>query len=473
MPDLDRRNILKAAAGLPMLAGAARTRRPNIVFLLTDDQGYGDLGCHGNPVIRTPNLDRLHGESVRFTDFHASPTCAPTRTSLMTGRHEFRSGVTHTIYERERLSLKATTIAQVLKAAGYSTGIFGKWHLGDAAPYQPDKRGFDEVFIHGCGGIGQKYPGTCADAPGNTYFNPAILHNGRFERTEGYCTDVFFRQATRWIGERRRSKAPFFAYIATNAPHEPLQCPPEYIDLYRGRVPDDMTARYFGMITNIDDNAGRLLARLKDWGIERDTLFVFMTDNGGTAGVKLFNAGMRGMKNTPYQGGTRVPAFFRWPGTFSPGDVSALTAHIDFFPTFAELAGARIPAGLSLDGRSLVPLLRNPKARWADRLLFTHIGRWPKGKAADSKYAQCRVRSPRFSMINMGRGREGWELYDLKADPGETTNVAAREPSVVAELNRAYDRWWDEVLPALENEDAVPPEAPPYHEIFRRQFGQN
>jgi hypothetical protein len=187
-----RRDFCAAIAGSAAAASAQSRPRPNIVFVLTDDQGYGDIAAHGNPVIKTPNLDRLYGESVRFTDFHASPTCAPTRTALMTGRHEFKSGVTHTILERERMSLKSTTIAQVLRAAGYATGIFGKWHLGDAEPYQPGQRGFEETFIHGCGGIGQDYPGTCADAPGNTYFDPVIRHNGRFERTHGYCSDVFF-----------------------------------------------------------------------------------------------------------------------------------------------------------------------------------------------------------------------------------------------------------------------------------------
>jgi arylsulfatase len=183
MSTMNRREFC-ATIGTAALAAAQPAKRPNIVFILTDDQGYGDLHCHGNTVVKTPNLDLLHRQSVRFLDFHASPTCAPTRTSLMTGRHEFRSGVTHTIQERERMSLKATTVAQVLKSAGYTTGIFGKWHLGDAAPYQPGRRGFDETFIHGCGGIGQVYPGTCADAPGNSYFNPAILHNGSFEKTK-------------------------------------------------------------------------------------------------------------------------------------------------------------------------------------------------------------------------------------------------------------------------------------------------
>src|SRR3989442_11136460 len=213
-----------ALAGADTLAGS----RPNIIFILTDDQGYGDMSCHDNPVLRTPNIDRLHDEGVRFLDFHVSPTCSPTRAALMTGRHEFRNGVTHTLLERERLTLKATTIAQVLKSAGYTTGIFGKWHLGDEDAYQPGQRGFDEVFIHGAGGIGQTYAGSCGDAPGNTYFNPALRHNGQFEKTQGYCTDLFFAQAVKWMDTRRKGGSPFFAYITPNAPHAPLQCPEAY-----------------------------------------------------------------------------------------------------------------------------------------------------------------------------------------------------------------------------------------------------
>ena len=225
-----------AAGGRDATAGGAGDR-PNIVLVMPDDVGYGDFACLGNPVIRTPHIDAFHRESVRLADFHVSPTCAPTRCALLTGRHEFKSGVTHTILERERMSLKATTLAQVLKSAGYSTGVFGKWHLGDEARYQPGRRGFDEVFIHGGGGIGQTYPGSCGDAPGNTYFDPAILHNGTFEKTEGYCTDSFFGRALTWMDERRKGDAPFFAYITPNAAHAPLQCPDEYSRRYAGKVP--------------------------------------------------------------------------------------------------------------------------------------------------------------------------------------------------------------------------------------------
>ena len=243
---------------------AAAASHPNIIFILTDDQGYGDLSCTGNPILKTPNIDRLHDGGVRFTDCHVGPTCSPTRAELNTGRHEFRNGVTHTIFERERLTLNATTLAQVLKSAGYTTGIFGKWHLGDEAAYQPNRRGFDEAFIHGAGGIGQTFPGSCGDAPGNTYFSPALLHNGKFERTQGYCTDIFFAQALTWI-DAVKGKQPFYAYIALNAPHTPLQVPPEYEQRYAGKVGAN-AAKFFGMIANIDDNVGQLLAKLKAWG---------------------------------------------------------------------------------------------------------------------------------------------------------------------------------------------------------------
>src|SRR4051794_25136048 len=324
--------IMIALAPATLAADPLAGKKPNIVFVLTDDQGYGDISAHGNPILKTPNMDRLHAEGVRFTDFHVSPTCSPTRSALLTGRHEFKNGVTHTIHERERLAPKAVTLAQVLKTAGYSTGIFGKWHLGDEPNHWPDKRGFDEMFIHGGGGIGQTFPGSCGDAPGNKYFDPTILHNGKFERTNGYCTDVFFRQAERWIDSAKGTK-PFFAYITPNAAHAPLDVPEKYFRRYQGKV-GDQVAKFYGMIENIDENLGRLLGYLKRSGLSDDTIVIFLTDNGTTAGAAIFNAGMRGSKNTPYQGGTRVPSFWRWPKGFRGGvDCNALTSHIDIFPT--------------------------------------------------------------------------------------------------------------------------------------------
>ncbi|MDX1944195.1 MAG: arylsulfatase [Pirellulaceae bacterium] len=462
-------------SALPLVALAEAPAKPNIILVMTDDQGYGDLACHGNPVIKTPHLDAFYKAAVRFTDYHVSPTCSPTRSSLLTGRHEFKNGITHTIHERERLTLKAFTVAQLLKSAGYATGIFGKWHLGDEAEYQPGRRGFDEVFIHGAGGIGQSYPGSCGDAPGNKYFNPTILHNGKFEKTQGYCTDVFFNQATRWIDEQRQAGKPFFAYITPNCPHGPLDCPAEYEQPYKGQVPPNV-AKFFGMITNIDDNFGRLMAKLREWSLERDTLVIFQTDNGTATGHNFFNAGMRGQKGTAYQGGTRVPALWRWPAGFAGGrDIGQLTAHLDVFPTFAEITGAKIPAEWAdkLDGRSLVPLLKDEKtAAWPDRLLVTHVGRWEKGEAADNHYAACSIRNSRFTLVNAARQGEKWELFDLVADPGEKTNVIDQHPEVAKKLKAALDAWWVEVTPLLVNEDAVGPAENPYKVLYRQQFGQ-
>ena len=464
--------IAAAVLLLALAANVLAAARPNIILVLTDDQGYGDMSCHGNPILRTPNLDRIHAEGVRFTDFHVSPTCSPTRSALLTGRHEFRNGVTHTIFERERLTLSATTVAQVLKSAGYATGIFGKWHLGDEPAYQPGRRGFDEVFIHGGGGIGQTYAGSCGDAPNNRYFDPAILHNGTFERTRGYCTDVFFAQALKWIASVK-GRQPFFAYIAPNAPHAPLQVRPEDEQRYAGKVPEK-TAKFFGMIANIDDNLGRLLKRLEEWGIERDSLLVFMNDNGTAGGADVFNAGMRGQKGTPWAGGTRAASFWRWPGRFKPADVEQLAAHVDFFPTIAELAEVKLSAAVAaqVEGRSLVPLLENPHAPWPDRTLITHVGRWERGKASEAKYRNCSIRNARWQMVNPGAsGEKHWQLFNVKTDLGETNDVSAANPEVVRDLEAAYDRWWDSVQQQLVNEDAVGPAVNPFKELYWRQFG--
>jgi arylsulfatase len=462
-------------SGNAIAAEPLANKKPNIVFVLTDDQGYGDISAHGNPVLKTPNLDRLHDEGVRFTDFHVSPTCSPTRSALLTGRHEFKNGVTHTILERERLTPKATTLAQVLKSAGYTSGIFGKWHLGDEQDRWPSNRGFDEMFIHGCGGIGQSYAGSCGDAPGNTYFDPTILHNGTFEKTKGYCTDVFFGQATRWIESVKGKDKPFFCYITTNAPHAPLQVRAEDEARYKDKVKQANVAKFFGMIANIDDNVGRLLDKLKEWGLEKDTLVIFMNDNGGTEGVSIFNAGMRGQKATPWLGGTRAASFWRWPGILQPAACDRLTAHIDLFPTLAEIAGARLSDEVKkqVEGRSLVALLQNPKAEWSDRTLFTHVGRWPKGaKVDDYKHAGCSVRTTRWQMVSAGKGKQKWELFDVTADPGEKVDLAEKHPDVVKKLDTEYDAWWESLPPYLVNEDAIAPRENPFKELYWKQFGK-
>ena len=460
--------------------------RPNILFLLTDDQGYGDVSAHGNPILKTPNIDKLYGQSLRFTNWFNSPTCSPTRSALLTGRHEFRNGITHTILERERMDPKATTLAQVLKKAGYTTGIFGKWHLGDEDAYQPGSRGFDEVFIHGGGGIGQTYPGSCGDAPGNKYFNPAILHNGTFVKTQGYCTDVFFAQAKKWI-ESLDGKKPFYCYLATNVPHGPYNAKPEDKALYAGKTPDDDSASFFGMIHNLDLNLGSMMEWLEQRGLAKNTLVVMINDNGGTAGVKVFNAGMHGAKGSPWLGGTRGMSFWSWPGHITPANCGALTSHIDFFRTISKLAGADLTPDLldqSSEGRNLLPLLENPAAPWEDRNLFTHVGRWPKGtNPDDAKYAGCAVRDTRYTLVSEG-GRRGpkaqaapgnkpnWQLFDVIEDPAQSKDIAAEKPEVVARLSATYDKWWESLRGQIDlNEKAIGPKLNPFAERFWKQFG--
>ncbi len=474
---------LLAFAACSQAAETLTGKRPNIIFILTDDQGYGDISAHGNPILKTPNLDRLHNEGVRFLDFHVSPTCAPTRSALFTGRHEFRNGVTHTIYERERLTLKATTLPQILQQSGYATGIFGKWHLGDEAEYQPGRRGFDEVFIHGAGGIGQAYPGSCGDAPGNSYFDPYILHNGVFEKTKGYCTDVFFRQAESWV-EKTKGTKPFFCYIPTNAPHGPLDVPESYEALYKDKVPiqgrpalgkTPSAAKYFGMIANIDENVGKLLDKLRLWDLERDTLVIFMNDNGGTAGCRIFNAGMRGQKGSPWLGGTRASSFWRWPGTLTPVDVKPLCAHVDFFRTITDLTGSKISPELQkqVEGRSLLPLLQNPSAPWEDRTLFTHVGRWEQGQPPETgKYSQCSVRTTQWHLVNEGRAnKKSWQLFDIAKDPGEAQNVAAQHPEIVSKMDADYEKWWSATVSLMVNEGVPLAAENPFKILFEKQYG--
>lgn len=469
---------LVAALCLAAFAFSANGRnspvRPNIILVMPDDVGYGDYACLGNPIMQTPAVDAFKQESLLLTQFHVSPTCAPTRSALMSGRHEFKNGVTHTIHERERLNLKTFTLAQMLKSAGYTTGIFGKWHLGDEEGYRPEKRGFDEVYIHGGGGIGQTYAGSCGDAPKNTNIDPALWHNGKFEKTKGYCTDLFFAQAIRWMDAQRAADKTFFAYIPLNAAHVPHVLPKEYYRHYLGKsgVTED-TAKFFGMIENIDSNFGTLLRKLDEWKLSDRTLVIYLgSDNGGTAGVRIFNAGMRGGKGTAWEGGTRVPCFFRWPGVIQGGtECAALTAHIDMFPTLAEIARATLPdaARQQVEGRSLWPMLQNPQSAWPDRTLVTHVGRWGPG-ASPEKFGKCSIRNTRFSLV---REQADWALYDLRQDPGQQTNVAADHSDVVRSLAADYDAWWDAVVPCLVNENAhnTAPKINPFKELYWQQFG--
>lgn len=408
---------------------------PNVVLVITDDQGYGDLSCHGNPILRTPNLDALHAESVRFTDFHVSPTCSPTRGALMSGHYTNRAGTWHTIMGRSILFEGEMTLGEAFAAGGYATGMFGKWHLGDNYPYRPEDRGFETVVRHGGGGIGQT-----PDVWDNAYFDDSYFCNGVIEKRHGFCTDVFFDEAKKFIKDAANEDKPFFAYLATNAPHGPMHCPEEYSAPYLWQVPEKQ-ANFFGMIANIDNNVGKLRAWLRSEGLADNTVFIFMTDNGTAAGARVHNAGMRGNKGSQYEGGHRVPLFVHWPagGMDQPLDVDRLSAHIDLLPTLQDLCGLPARDDYQLDGVSLVPLLEDPQVAWPERVVITDSQRVLNPR----KWKSSSTMTQRWRLVN------GKELYEISKDPGQRNNVAKDHPDVVEKLRDAYETWWKSLQPAL------------------------
>ncbi|WP_296635649.1 arylsulfatase [Polaribacter sp.] len=467
-----------------------QTKTPNIILIVTDDQGYGDISAYGSPDVATPNIDKLKSESINLEDFQVSPTCAPTRAAMMSGKHPFKTGVTHTVLERERMALGITTLPEVLKKGGYITGLFGKWHLGDEKEYQPINRGFDEVFMHGAGGIGQTFVGSCADVPDNKYIDPIINHNGKFVQTKGFCTDIFFTQTLSWVKENATKKKPFFAYLATNAPHGPFIAPDSYKEKFKKKKYPKSAQGFYGMIENIDDNMGILLKKLNDWGIADNTVLIFMSDNGKTTGGankvhgKTYNAGLKGFKGSVNEGGTKVPFFIRWPKHFTAGQkIDVLLNHYDILPTLAEIAGVDISNLKDLDGRSFLAHLKSKKTNTEDRYRFFHTGRWPidatnipnellrkkwigtpeTSKPENSKYKKCAVRNQRFRLVN------NVELYDIINDPGETKNIISEHPDVVAKMRTAYDEWWKNVKPYMINENLPLATEKPYWVNYNKQ----
>ena len=455
---------------------AAEQSKPNFVFILTDDQGYGDVGRHGHPLLETPNLNELHDQSVRFEKFYVSPSCSPTRAALLTGMHEFRNGVTHTIAPREHLNLRAVILPQLLKSAGYRTGFIGKWHLGNDGNYAPANRGFDW---------------SCTNAGGpRVHFNPLFIRNGRRDQRQGYREDLFFDEAMTFIKES--NDTPFFCYLSTYSPHAPLAAPDKFIAPFRGNVDDDQAA-YLGMVANLDYNLGRLTEFLREQKLDGNTILIFMNDNGQTHGLDVFNANMRGSKCTIWQGGSRAMSFWKWTDKWRPHQVNNLTSHLDVLPTLCDLAGAAIPDKLQpkLEGFSLRPLLESTRSLvWHDdRLLFHHVGRWPSGLAAVHKYAMASVQTGDYLLIRSHpcdnaaceqyssqcttlrsvedganratytsknaqfhwgvtpRGR--WSLFDLRNDRACQKDLSARKRELTARLAKAYDNWWDSLYPTM------------------------
>ncbi|MEY3894487.1 MAG: Arylsulfatase [Verrucomicrobiota bacterium] len=454
----------------------ARADKPNILFILSDDQGYGDLGKHGHPLLKTPHLDGLYSDGVSFENFHVSPSCSPTRAALLTGMHEFRSGVTHTTSPREQPARDAVLLPELLKGAGYRTGFIGKWHLGNDSGYRPEDRGFE-------------WTSTNAGGP-REHFDPVIIRNGAREERQGFREDVLFDEAMDFIKES--GDKPFFCYLASYSPHAPLAAPESAIAPFRGKVTDGQAA-YLGMISNLDDNVGRILNFLKERDIEKNTIVIYMNDNGVTEGLDVYNASMRGCKCTVWEGGTRAMSLWRWPGKWPAHTVKNLTAHLDVLPTLCEVAGLKPPEALAskLEGFSLTPLLESDKpAEWhEERMLFSHVGRWPGGLAAAHKHAMCSVRQRHHLLLRsvpcddpacndnegqcatLRRVKAGarkatytednaqihwgvtppgkWALYDVSSDPGCTKDLFSGDASRVAKMEQAYDRWWDQVYPQM------------------------
>lgn len=421
------------------ISGALAASQPNVLVVMTDDQGFGDASFQGNPVLKTPNLDALARSGVRFTDFLASPTCSPSRASLMTGRHEFRSGVTHTIEGRNLLRLGVPTLAQAFASAGYRTGIFGKWHLGDSRPFHPLDRGFHHALLVGGGATGQT-----PDFWGNTMFNPHLQEGGNWKPFQGYMTDIFVDEALKWT---RAEKQPWFCYLPLNAPHVPLQIGEEWVKPYLDAGLPENLAKFYGMISNLDAALGRMLAELAKDGLDRETIVIFLGDNGTALGGSPrpgdFNGGLRGTKGSAYQGGVRIPAVFSWPGHFPANrTVPTLSSLCDVLPTLAQACGLDTAAFPKSDGRSLLPilLLGDQPPDWQDRILPTHVARWSSKTPVEKlPFLNASVRNQRYSLVN------GKELYDLESDPGQSNDISKSNPKIRDDLREAHLKWWESV----------------------------
>jgi arylsulfatase A-like enzyme len=445
-------NRLLAAFALLISALPAAGKPPNVVLVVTDDQGYGDLGCHGNPVLKTPNIDQFAAQAVECTHFYVSPVCAPTRASLLTGRYHFRTGVVDTFNGRALMRPDELTLGQMFSAAGYRTGIFGKWHLGDNFPLRPQDRGFHEVLMLRGGGIGQP-----SDPPGTSYYRPVLEHNGRLEKFDCYCTDLFTDLAIKFI--EPPDDRPFFVYLPYNCPHTPLEAPEAETATYQRAdltsvlkpgpktLRRDQLAKLYGMETNIDSNFGRLLAKLEELKLADKTIVVFLSDNGPQE--NRYNAGLRGLKGSVHEGGIRVPFFVRWPagGVGGGRKVHDACAHIDILPSLAAACGLRVPRDRAIDGIDLLPRWRGEGPALADRTLYFQ---WHRGDVP-TRFRACAVREPQYKLVQSageretGRYEPKFELFDIVADPNETNDISASRSGVVVRMKAAYERWFADV----------------------------
>lgn len=408
--------------------------KPNVIIILADDQGYGDLSCHGNPVLKTPHLDRLHDESIRLTDFHVAPMCTPTRGQLLTGVDALRNGAMNVSSGRTLLRSQFPTMAEIFATNGYRTAIFGKWHLGDNYPYRPQDRGFQESIW-----FPSSHISSASDFWNNDYFDDVYWHNGVRRPFKGYCTDVFFSKAMDWMRDCSDDKKPFFCYLALNAAHGPLFVPEKYRRSYLNQKKS--IASFFGMIANIDENIGLLETFLKEKGLRENTILIFMTDNGTATGDSVYNAGMRGKKISLYDGGHRVPFFICWPGgkLQKPTDLSLLTEAQDVLPTVIDLCQLQKPR-LQGDGTSLAHVLRGESNAITDRMLVTQFSRMDK---------PVPWKGDATVMWNQWRLVANTELYDISTDPGQQRNVINEFPDIARKMRDHYQSWWKTVEPTI------------------------
>lgn len=428
--------------------------RPNVIVIMTDDQGYGEFSCNGNPITSTPNIDRLAKEGVRFVDFHVSPMCTPTRGQLMSGLDAFRNGAINVSSGRTLLRPELKTMANVFQDAGYRTGHFGKWHLGDNYPFRPEDRGFDEAIW-----FPSSHINSVPDYWDNDYFEDTYIHNTKREKYDGYCTDVFFREAMKWI-DGPQDKRPFFAYIALNAAHWPWFVPDSYRSAVRAAMnnhPDVVKSlkpnqkkdlvSFLAMGANIDDNVGLLDQFLERIGQKDNTIVVFLTDNGSTMGIHYYNARMRGSKTTLWEGGHRVPCFVRWPsGITNPGEIDTLCHVQDLMPTLADLCGIKSHLPTMLDGASLRPLIDDRTSKLADRMLVINYSRMPTFKVTyTTDNPAIPHRDGACVMWKHWRLIENRELYNVEDDIQQDHNVADKHPEIVAKMRSHLEQWWDEV----------------------------
>ncbi len=437
--------------------------KPNVIIILTDDQGFGDMGCHGNPVAVTPEMDRLHDESVRLHDFHAAPMCTPTRGQMMSGLDAARNGALNVSSGRSLMRAGLKTLPDLFKAAGHRTGLFGKWHLGDNYPYRPQDRGFEESLW-----FPSSHISSVPDYWLNDYFDDVYCKNGGRVHYTGYCTQVFFREAKNWIRERTEKGEPFFACLPTNAPHAPFYVPEEdrkAIEKKFEEHGDDFglpentknsLIRFLAMIRNVDTEIGSLRKFLKELGAGRNTILIFTTDNGSTFGPRYFNAGMKGGKVSLWEGGHRVPCFIHWPeGEIGkPRDVNGLTEFQDLMPTLADWCGLELPE-YELDGVNLAPVLAGREEMDDERMLMINYSRMP-----NTDYPTPDARSivrPDESAVCWKRWRllEGRELYNLDDDPLQDTNIIDKHPDVAEKMRKAHDAWWEKVRPLANEAQSV------------------